>query len=230
MLVRVVSSTVPLLLAALLLLPSSIARAENPVLEGSVGANDAFVISLLDANGGKVTHLDAGTYTIVVHDRSAEHNFHLTGPGVNQSTDVEATGDARWTVTLQDGIYRYVCDPHAGIMNGRFAVGSAQLPPPTATLNGRVGPGRTISVRRPDGSKATILNGITSIRLVVSDRSKTDNFHLTGTGVNRRTGVGFRGRVTWNLKVSPGVYRFRSDRHRALRGSFSVTDAGYRAE
>ena len=36
----------------------------------------------------------------------------------------------------------------------------------------------------------------------------------------------FRGRVTWNLKVSPGVYRFRSDRHRSLRGSFSVTASG----
>ena len=227
MLARAVSLSVPLLLAALL--PSSVARAENPVLEGIVGTNDAFVISLVGANGAKFTHLDAGTYTIVVHDRSAEHNFHLTGPGVNQSTDVEGTGDATWTVTLQNGIYRYLCDPHAGIMNGRFAVGSAQLPPPTATLNGRVGPGRTISVRRPDGSKATILNRVTSIRLVVSDRSKTDNFHLTGKGVNKATGVGFRGRVTWNLKVSPGVYRFRSDRHKSLRGSFSVTDAGYRA-
>jgi hypothetical protein len=227
MLVRAVCTITLLVLASFL--PSSVAGADNPVLEGTVGTNDAFVISLADPSGAKATHLDPGVYTVVVHDRSAEHNFHLTGPGVNQSTDVEGIGDSTWTVTLTDGIYRYQCDPHSGIMNGRFAVGSAQLPPPAATLSGRVGPGRTISVRRDDGSKATILNGVTSIRLTVSDRSKTDNFHLTGTGVNKATGVKFRGRVTWNLKVSPGVYRFRSDRHKSLRGGFSVTDAGYLA-
>jgi len=226
-LVRAFGLTVLLALAALL--PSAVARAENPVLEGTVGTNDAFVIFLVDASGVRVTHLDPGTYTIVVHDRSDQHDFHLIGPGVNRSTDVEGIDDGTWTVTLTDGIYEYHCDPHSGIMKGRFAVGSAQLPPPTATLNGRVGPGRTISVRRDDGSKATILNGITSIRLVVSDRSKTDNFHLTGKGVNKATGVRFRGRVTWNLKVSPGVYRFRSDRHKSLHGSFSVTDAAYLA-
>jgi hypothetical protein len=223
MLVRAVSLTM-LLLAALL--PSSAAAVETPILEGTVGTNDAFVISLVDGSGGRVTHLDPGTYTIVVHDRSADHNFHLIGPGVHQVTDVEGVGDSTWTVTLSDGIYTYQCDPHSGIMRGRFAVGSVQLPPPTARLTGRVGPGRTISVRQENGSKATILNGVTSVRLAISDRSTTDNFHLTGKGVNKATGVGFRGRVVWNLKVSPGVYRFRSDRHKSLRGSFSVTAAG----
>ena len=224
MFVRVVTVTVLLLIAALP--PSSGSGAGNPVLEGTVGTNDAFVITLVDATGAKVTHLDAGTYTIVVHDRSAEHNFHLTGPGVDRRTDVEGVGDVTWSVTLTDGIYTYQCDPHSGIMRGRFAVGTAQLPPPTATLTARVGPGRTISLRRQDGSRATILNGIAAIRLIVNDRSKVDNFHLTGKGVNRATGVGFRGRVTWRLKVSPGVYRFRSDRHRSLHGSFTVTAVG----
>jgi plastocyanin len=223
MLVRAVSLTV-LLLAAWL--PSAAGGADNTVLTGTVGTNDAFVISLTDASGAKVSHLDPGTFTIVVHDRSGEHNFHLGGPGVNQATTVDDITDVTWTVTLADGIYTYQCDPHSGTMRGRFAVGSAQLEPPTATLNGRVGPGRTIAVRKTDGTKATILNGITSIKLVVNDRSKTDNFHLTGKGVNKATGVGYRGRVTWSLKVSPGVYRFRSDRHRSLRGSFSVTDVG----
>jgi Copper binding proteins, plastocyanin/azurin family len=226
MLVRVVCITT-LLLA--LSLPSSVAGADNPVLEGTVGTNDAFVITLLDPTGAKVTHLNPGTYTIVVHDRSAEHNFHLDGPGVNQTTDVEGIGDETWTVTFTDGIYGYQCDPHAGIMKGRFAVGTAQLPAPTAALTGRVGPGRSISVRDANGLKVTVLSNVTSVRLTVNDRSKTDNFHLTGPGVNKATGVKYRGRVTWNLKVSTGVYRFRSDRHKSLRGSFSVTDVGYRA-
>jgi Copper binding proteins, plastocyanin/azurin family len=224
MLVRAVNLTVLLLLAALL--PSAVARAENPVLTATVGTNDAFVITLTDASGTRITHLDAGTYTIAVRDRSEMHNFHLTGPGVDQRTVVEAVGESTWTVTFSDGIYTYVCDPHAGTMRGQFAVGSAQLPAPAARLTGRVGPGRTISVRTADGSKATVLDGVTSIRLIVTDRSRSDNFHLTGNGVNKRTGVGFRGRVTWNLKVSPGVYRYRSDRHRTLRGSFSVTASG----
>jgi len=216
----------PLVLLVATLLPSSVAGADNPVLNATVGTNDAFAIALSDASGAKVTHLDAGTYTILVHDRSDQHNFHLQGPGVDQATDVEAIGESTWTVTLTDGIYTYQCDPHSGIMHGRFAVGTAQLPPPTATLNGRVGPGRRISVLQADGTKPSVLAGIVSVRLVVSDQSKTDNFHLTGPGVNKATGVRFRGRVTWNLNVSTGVYRYRSDRHKTLRGSFSVTAAG----
>jgi hypothetical protein len=207
-------------------LPAAAGGADNPTLTATVGTNDAYVISLTDSTGAKVTHLDPGTYTILVRDRSDQHNFHLTGPGVDRATDELGIGEETWTVTLTDGIYEFHCDPHASIMKGRFAVGTAQLAPPTATLNGRVGPGRTISVRQTDGAKATVLDGITSVKLVVTDRSKTDNFHLTGPGVNKATGVGFRGRVTWNLRVSPGVYRFRSDRHKTLRGSFSITASG----
>jgi hypothetical protein len=226
MFVRALSLTV-LLLAVLL--PAAAGGADNPVLTGTVGTNDAFIITLTDSTGAKVTHLDPGTYTIVVHDLSDQHDFRLVGPGVNQATTVDGIGDVTWTVTLTDGIYTYQCDPHNTIMHGRFAVGSAQLAPPTATLNGSVGPGQKISVRETSGAKATVLNGITSVKLVVNDRSKTDNFHLTGPGVNKATGVKFRGRVTWNLKVSPGVYRYRSDRHKALRGSFSITASGARA-
>ena len=120
MLVRSVCITTLFAVAAFL--PSSTAGADNPTLEGVVGTNDAFVISLADPSGAKVTHLDAGTYNVVVHDRSAEHNFHLTGPGVDHATDVEGVGDATWTVTLTDGIYRFLCDPHAGEMHGSFRV------------------------------------------------------------------------------------------------------------
>jgi len=224
MLVRLASLTC-LLLAALI--PASGAGAQSAVLEATMGTNDAFIISLKDASGAKVTHLDAGTYTINVHDESPEHNFHLTGPGVDRATVVENTGDETWTVTFADGLYRFQCDPHAGIMNGRFAVGTAQLPPPTANLTGRVGPGNRISVRNANGSKATVLNGVIAIKLAVTDSSKTDNFHLIGPGVNRSTGVAFRGRKTWNLNnLQVGVYRYRSDRHKTLRGSFSITNAG----
>lgn len=117
--------------AALLL--SATASADNPVLTGTVGPG--FSIGLVDSSGARVQRLDAGTYTIVVHDLAEEHNFHLSGPGVNQFTEVETKGDATWTVTFKDGSYTYVCDPHASIMSGGFTVGAVGAPqPPAATV------------------------------------------------------------------------------------------------
>jgi plastocyanin len=69
-----------------------------------------------------VSSLKAGTYKIVVSDKSSIHNFHLTGPGVNKTTSVGATGSKTWTVKLKKGTYKYVCDPHKTIMKGSFKV------------------------------------------------------------------------------------------------------------
>jgi plastocyanin len=98
-------------------------------LIATVGTNDGTNIALT-MNGVAVTHLTAGTYLIQVHDNSTFHNFHLTGPGVDQSTLVDTRGVVTWTVTFTDGVYRFVCDPHASFMKGSFTVGSAQPPPP----------------------------------------------------------------------------------------------------
>ena len=62
--------------------------------------------------------------------------------------------------------------------------------------------------------------------IAVTDRSKTDNFHLTGPGVHKATGVGFRGKVTWKVNFSAGKYVYRSDKHKKLRGSFTVAASG----
>ena len=88
-------------------------------LNGTVGPG--FTITLTKG-GAKVTSLTAGKYTIVVNDKSAIHNFHLTGPGVNKTTGVGAIGKSTWTVTLKKGTYKYVCDPHAPVMKGSFTV------------------------------------------------------------------------------------------------------------
>ncbi|MGZ8783338.1 MAG: cupredoxin domain-containing protein [Gaiellaceae bacterium] len=86
-------------------------------LTASVGPG--FTISLDGTEG-----LTAGEYTIAVDDRSAAHNFHLTGPGgVDVATDVGETGEESLEVTLQAGEYRFVCDPHESSMNGTFTVG-----------------------------------------------------------------------------------------------------------
>ena len=59
---------------------------------------------------------------------------HVT-PAINYrprkgDTDIDFKGTTTWLVTLTDGVYRFVCDPHATQMKGEFTVGSAQPPPP----------------------------------------------------------------------------------------------------
>jgi plastocyanin len=199
-------------LLAALVLPSAVAQADNPKLVAVVGTNDQFVISLRDANGNAVTQLAPGTYDIAVSDRSEAHNFHLKGPGVDQSTPIGETQNTTWTVTIGDGRYTYVCDAHASQMRGYFLAGAIT---PIA-FTGSVGPKKSISLK-----PKTALPGPASITL--NDRSKTDNFHLTGPGVNKKTGVKTRGKVTWTVTLQPGLYTYRSDKTKKLRGSFVVT-------
>jgi plastocyanin len=90
------------------------------MLQASVGPG--FEISLTAEDGSDVTVLAAGEYTIDVDDKSASHNFHLTGPGVDEDSGVNELGSSAWTVTLEPGTYEYVCDPHASSMNGEFEV------------------------------------------------------------------------------------------------------------
>jgi hypothetical protein len=95
------------------------------VLTGTVGEEakpDAFVITLTDGSGAEVTSLPAGQYDIEVDDLSSIHNFHLTGPGVDEKTTVPGTGTVTWTVSLEPGEYTFVCDPHAQNMVGTFTV------------------------------------------------------------------------------------------------------------
>ena len=206
--------TTRILLAAAvtaMFLPSTLARADNPRLVATVGRNDSFTISLRDSSENPVTHLDAGTYDIEVHDLSETHNFRLHGPGVEQATDIGSKEDVVWTVALADGKYRFECSAHASVMNGWFTVRTV-APTPLAAA---VGPKRTITV------KPKIVE-VGPATLTVNDRSRTDNFHLTGPGVNKKTGVAFRGRVSWNVSLQPGSYTYRSDKHKRLRGSFVV--------
>jgi hypothetical protein len=211
-----------------LFLPSA-AGADNPTLDAFTGSGDAFSIRLQDASGALVKHLDAGTYTIKVHDLSEIHNFHLIGPGVDMASVVDEKQELTWTVKLTDGTYRYQCDPHFTVMRGSFTVGAVTAPPPPTKLKATVGPGRKISLRYATGAKLSVLAGTNSISVSVDDRSKTDNFRLKGPGVNKSTGVRFRGKVTWRLTVTPGRYVYRSDKHAKLHGSFIVSSSGYPA-
>lgn len=203
------------------------ASVTQPLL-GTVGRADApnaFVIDLRDAAGEKISHLDPGTYTINVRDYATEHNFHLFGSGVDQTTVVERAETATWVVTLRNGTYRYQCDPHASSMRGSFTVGTVTTPPAAKKLTARVGPKRTISLRTASGARVKRLTA-GRYRISVRDATSSDNFHLLARGVNKKTGVKARVTQTWNVTFRAGTVRYRSDAHRKLGGTFSVVAAG----
>jgi plastocyanin len=116
---RITLALVALVLGLFVVAPSSAAPAA-PRLVATVGPG--YTISLKKGSA-KVKTLKAGRYTIAVNDKSSSHDFHLSGPGVNEKTSIGRTGKATWTVTFQKGkTYRYVCDAHAFEMRGSFKV------------------------------------------------------------------------------------------------------------
>ena len=189
-------------------------------LFGTVGPG--FTIILRDAQGQPVTQLDPGEYRIVVEDLSDFHNFHLNGPGVDMATEVESIETVTWNVTLVEGRYTFFCDPHRVDMLGQFTVGNPPpLPQPPPRLTATVGPRNTITLTRNGVRVRSLTAGAYTI--VVRDRSRRHNFHLTGPGLNRKTAVGRTGTVTWNVTFRAGTYRFASDpQARRVRGSFTV--------
>jgi plastocyanin len=119
-------------------LVAAVSVARPASTDGSLQANvgPGYSISLTQ-NGTKVTHLDPGTYTITVTDQADVHDFHLYGPGVDQSTTVDGMGTSTWTVTFSDGTYNYICDAHPTTMKGAFTVGNV---PTTTTTPPTAGP------------------------------------------------------------------------------------------
>lgn len=219
---RITGMVIRLLLAvvAVSLLGVGTARADNPVLTGDVGAGDAFTITLNDAAGNKVTHLDTGTYTLDLRDHSSFHNFHFSGPGVDVSTSVDGIENKTFTVTLADGTYFFDCDPHSSQMKGSFTVGTVSTPPPppppATKLAGSIGP----------ASKATLkpLAGLSAGKAVITvrDTSASDGFRLSGPGVSKATGVKFKGTVRWTVTLRAGRYSFGSVRLSKSRKAFTI--------
>jgi plastocyanin len=116
------------LVAMLVLAGTAFSRATSTTtLKGVVGPG--FTISLKKAGKSlKGATLKAGTYKIVVGDKSDFHNFtlerekptkphfefHLTGTGF--------TGSKTKTVTLKAGNWRFYCSIHEAMMHGDFKV------------------------------------------------------------------------------------------------------------
>jgi hypothetical protein len=93
--------------------------AATPKLVATVGPGDS--ITLRTSAGAPVRSLRAGVYTVVVRDKSGDHNFRIVGPGVNKATSVGSTATVTWKVRLVRGKgYRFQCDPHSDDMRGAF--------------------------------------------------------------------------------------------------------------
>ena len=92
-----------------------------------------------------------------------------------------------------------------------------------AKLNGTVGPGFTISLKRGTAPVRLLKPGTYSI--TVADKSNIHNFHLIGPGVNKEiTTVPFIGTKTIVVVLRKGTYRFVCDPHATImKGSFTVS-------
>jgi plastocyanin len=90
-------------------------------------------------------------------------------------------------------------------------------------LVGEVGPGYSIEVKKAGKDLKTIKAG--TYRIKVEDKASIHNFHLKGPGLNKKTGIGFKGDTTWTIKLKPGRYTYQCDPHAAMgmKGSFKVT-------
>jgi plastocyanin len=154
-----------LLAAAAVFVPgaqTAAGQAGTPTLTASVGPGPT--ITLTGADGQPVTTLVEGTYTINVSDKSPNHNFHLFGADLNQTTTVPEVTDTSWTVTLKPGGYAFVCDPHqAQGMRGTFGVVAAtRVAAPldtrqvVGTATGRQGTGLMSGTIERSGDTATL--------------------------------------------------------------------------
>lgn len=217
------------LFALVALLGPGAAAGDNPQLFGTV--EGLITITFLDANGIPVTQLEPGTYDIVVNDASDQHNFHLSGPGVDLKTETNEIVKVTWTVTFVEGRYVFQCDPHSGML-GRFTVGNppppaAPPPPPTVgpgKLVGQVNGNFEITLRSGRGATVGAVKGGAAYSIAVRDRTAEHSFHLAGSGVNRKTAVKKRETATWRVKFRKGArYAFYCDVHREdMRGTFAA--------
>ena len=90
-------------------------------------------------------------------------------------------------------------------------------------LTGEVGPGYSIEVKKAGKDLKTIKAG--TYRIKVEDKAAIHNFHLIGPGLNKKTGISFKGDAAWTIKPKPGRYTYQCDPHHlsGMQGHFRVT-------
>jgi plastocyanin len=87
----------------------------------------------------------------------------------------------------------------------------------TNRLTGTVGPGFTITM-----NKKTVKAGTYAI--TIHDLASIHDFHLTGSGVDKKTSVTGTGTTKWTVKLKKGTYHFVCDPHHTImHGVLKVT-------
>jgi plastocyanin len=85
------------------------------------------------------------------------------------------------------------------------------------TLTGTVGPGFTITMNKKTVKAGTYV-------ITIHDLASIHDFHLTGTGVDRKTSVPGTGTTKWTVKLKKGTYHFVCDPHHTImHGGLNVT-------
>jgi plastocyanin len=168
-----------------------------------------FAISLVDRDFAPLGKVAAGTYTIDVDDRSPDHDFRLTGPGVNVSTTLAEVGKKSFAVTLKPGTYAFLCDPHTLTMFATFTVPATARP-----LAARVSAAGKVTLTSAGRAVRTLAAGAYDV--AVRDDSTKLGFRLQGPGVRKATSARFRGRVTWRVRLRKGTYRYGAGALRTL--------------
>jgi hypothetical protein len=92
----------------------------TPKLLATVGPKST--ISLRSASGQALRSIKAGTYSIVVRDRTKAHNFHLVGKGVNRKSSVAGLGTTIWKLKLAKGGLRFYSDAAPKTVKGSASV------------------------------------------------------------------------------------------------------------
>lgn len=132
----------------------------------------------------------------------------------------------RWPLPGLAGVLGLVfCTLAFAYVRGGY-VGTDGGTPVAATVKGTlfatVGPGRTITLKRSNGTVVKSLARGTW-KIVVDDKSTVHNFHLTGSGVNKLTAVNKIVKPTWTVTFKAGIYKYVCDPHSgSMKGQFTV--------
>ena len=110
------------------------------------------------------------------------------------------------------------------------AVAAAAVLPLTAqaatpVLKGAVGPDTNFKITLTDAKGGKVMSlKAGAYKIMVSDTASIHNFHLTGPGVNKDSGVKSKGVFTWSVTLKKGTYKFVCDPHASImKGSFTVS-------
>ena len=145
-------------------------------------------IATFYADGRKLTNLPPGTYNVQVHDLSANHDLHLTGPGIDEKTSVEDIEHPVWPLTFRVGTYRLKCDVHPTIKTS-FTVSTTAPPVPHCKVPKLVGRGLTPARRAIRAAHCSVgrIRYVRSKRIrgrVLSQSPRAGRTLAAGTKVN----------------------------------------------